>query len=195
MSLYDLTVAVGEDAFSLRAHACAVHYTPADGRYNLPASTTLYVLSAVGPGTAVKGCAAALNRANRELTKLTFHSMPKGELAWWEGRPISGHFCGFRTNYTRLAMDTWQMLALARDRSLLTSDDDESLWQYLKSDRFTTPLLRPWLPEVVKQLRAKQWIRGLHAFGCRPCLAHVHQDRLDEMVSTLVAAKALTIEE
>jgi hypothetical protein len=192
--LHPFTITADKEQVTLRASACAVTEPIGGASYGYTPESTLYVLSAIGPGSAVKAAAAMLNRTDRHLTVLRFTDLPQ-ELRWWNNRTIRGHYGGIKASYHRLAMDVWQMMAIVKDRQLVISDDDESLWQFLKGDQFTTPLLRSWLPEVVKQLRTKNYIQNLRSFGCQPCQVRVAQDKLDEIVSTLVTAGALKIEE
>lgn len=191
--LHDVYIRSGDESHSLRAHACAVG-APVGGEYGGEPYCPLYVLGAIGAGSAVKAAAAMLNKDQRHLTTVRFLQMPE-ERKWWTNRTIHGHYSGVKVHYSRLAMDTWQMLAIAKDRNLVISEDDESLWQFLKGDVFTTPLLRSWLPEVVKQLRKQDHVKSLHAFGCQPCKIHIDQNKLDAIVSTLVGCGALAIGE
>lgn len=193
-TLHPFTITADKEQVTLRANACAATEPIGGNNYGYVPESTLYILSAIGPGSAVKAAAAMLNRNDRHLTTLRFTDMG-APLQWWNNRTIRGHYSGFKASYTRLAMDVWQMLAIAKDRQLVVSDDDESIWQFLKGEQFTTPLLRSWLPEVIKQLRTKNYLVNLRSFGCQPCQVRVAQDKLDEIVSTLVTAGALRIEE
>lgn len=193
MKLHKFTVTCGEEMFNLHANACAATYhRPSVAS---AAITSLYVLSAVGPSVSVKACAAALNRAERETTTVKFFGMGQ-EAIWWDKREISGSYAGMRVQYTQLAMDCWHMMAISKDKQLLLSDDDETIWRHLTGDKFTTPMLREWLPHIIHALKTKKaFDDSMKTFGCRATRLKLTQKTLDEIVTTLVASGVCKIPE
>jgi hypothetical protein len=59
---------------------------------------------------------------------------------------------------------------------------EPALWQELKSTRFTTPLLREWMPYVEAGLRAVNRLEDAHCYGCLCGLLTATTQKLDEIV-------------
>ena len=59
---------------------------------------------------------------------------------------------GYRLDTHRLGFGSIHALFTCRQQGFLPNDSDDALWQELKQERFTTPLLRGWLPYIRKEL-------------------------------------------
>jgi hypothetical protein len=57
---------------------------------------------------------------------------------------------GYRIDAHRLGLGSIHALFTCRQQGFLPNDSDDALWQELKQERFTTPLLRGWLPYARK---------------------------------------------
>ena len=64
-------------------------------------------------------------------------------------------------------------LFTCRQPGFLLNDSDDALWQELKQERFTTPLLRGWLPYVRKELEISNLLDRCHTLDC----TLLHPDR------------------
>jgi hypothetical protein len=53
-----------------------------------------------------------------------------------------------------------------RRQGLLINDSDEARWQELKQERFTTPLLRGWLPHIRKELEVSNPFARCYTLDC-----------------------------
>jgi hypothetical protein len=62
---------------------------------------------------------------------------------------------GYRIDAHRLGYGSIHAIFTARQQGFLPNDGDDALWQELKQERFTTPMLRAWLPYVRKELELK----------------------------------------
>ena len=56
------------------------------------------------------------------------------------------------------------------------------LWQELKQERFTTPLLRGWLPHIRKELELKSLLTRCHTLDCTCCILAATSIDLDSIV-------------
>lgn len=105
--------------------------------------------------------------------------------------------CGYRSYSQPLGLHTWHMVLVSKRPGLLLSMDDETIWQELSGPRFTTPLLRAWMPHILGRL--KEWSndgRGIieaDAWGCAPGILDVTGDRLDAIVTQGLSNGSLTI--
>lgn len=169
MTLPTLHISAEERSFSLRCDAMAV-----DGY-------ALMVASAAGPHTSVQAVSAALQSGAR----LSFSV--RGSDAIQTNGEGSGYLWKFPGGYNvyrhKLGFDTWHMLALAKSPELLTTVSEEAVWQALRKDRYTTPLLRGWLPYVTTELIASGLLKRLKAFGCEAAMLTASVEELDGIVS------------
>ena len=60
---------------------------------------------------------------------------------------------------------------------------EEALWQELQDVRFTTPLLREWMPYIEQTLRSEERLEDAHAFNCHCGILSASTKSLDEIVS------------
>ena len=82
-------------------------------------------------------------------------------------RPALG---GYRLDTHRLGFGSIHALFTCRQQGFLPNDSDDALWQELKQERFTTPLLRGWLPYVRKELELKSLLSRCHTHDCTCCV-------------------------
>jgi hypothetical protein len=77
--------------------------------------------------------------------------------------------CG-RRNWSvsdhRIGFGSIHALFTCRHQGFLPNDSDDALWHALKQERFTTPLLRVWLPYVRKVLELKNLLARCHTLDC-----------------------------
>lgn len=59
---------------------------------------------------------------------------------------------------------------------------EEMLWRELNSPRFTTPILRAWVPYLEAELRACNRLEDAHVFNCKCGILAVTTPKLDEIV-------------
>ncbi len=59
---------------------------------------------------------------------------------------------------------------------------EESLWQELNTTRFTTPILREWIPFIDRKLRECNRLENAHVYGCQCGILTATTTKLDEIV-------------
>jgi hypothetical protein len=91
-------------------------------------------------------------------------------------------FCGYRLDTHRLGFGSVHALFTCRQQGFLPNDTDDALWQELKQERFTTPLLRGWLPYVRKELELKGLLCRCHTLDCTCCVLTAASADLDSIV-------------
>ena len=94
-------------------------------------------------------------------------------------RPASG---GYRIDAHRLGFGSIHALFTCRQQGFLPNDSDDALWQELKQERFTTPLLRGWLPYIRKELELKSLLSRCHTLDCTCCVLTATSADLDSIV-------------
>lgn len=97
----------------------------------------LTLSAAIQGGTIAKALRAALADAGKAEFILDGGGMPKQAYR---------HETGYRVAITRLGYDLYHCVALANVEGLIPRWGPEGLWTEMMSERYTTPLLRSWLP-------------------------------------------------
>jgi hypothetical protein len=91
---------------------------------------------------------------------------------------------GYRIDAHKLGLGSIHALFTCRQQGFLPNDSDDALWQELKQERFTTPLLRGWLPYVRKELELKNLLDACYTLDCTCCVLTATTADLDAIVET-----------
>ena len=94
-------------------------------------------------------------------------------------RPVLG---GYRLDTHRLGFGSVHALFTSRQPGFLPNDSDDALWQELKQERFTTPLLRGWLPVIRTELELKSLLTRCQTLDCTCCVLTATSADLDSIV-------------
>jgi hypothetical protein len=89
---------------------------------------------------------------------------------------------GYRLDSHRLGFGSVHALFTCRQDGFLPNDSDDALWQELKQERFTTPLLRGWLPYIRRELELKSLLSRCHTLDCTCCILTATSTELDSIV-------------
>jgi hypothetical protein len=160
--------------------------------------STIVLVSVAGPQTAVKSFAAALN----ENCKLSVNvdgldvqlSDGTSEPAqrWRDFERVSGQG-KYKVTMHRLGFNYVQCTARLKDPRLLPAVTDESLWAQLRSNRFTTPILRTWVPWLMEAMLEEGQLEKLPSFQCQPGMLNLDVGGLDGLVSRGVTEGRLIV--
>jgi len=157
------------------------------GSYN----STLAIASLIGPATSVKAAAAILNtNLSAEIRTSDFNCE-----TMCNSYRVERSDAGYRVYRHRLPLPfaIWHCLAVAKDSRLIPHMSDEALWMKLKSDAFTTPILRGWMPWLRWAMERENLLRYPPAFQCSPAVFYCDQSALDNLVSDGLREGNLTI--
>jgi hypothetical protein len=106
--------------------------------------------------------------------------------------------CG-RRNWSvsdqRIGFGSIRVLFTCRQQGFLPNDSDDALWQELKQERFTTPLLRGWLPHVRTELELKNLLARCHTLDCTCCILSATSADLDSIVEFGLKNGLISIQE
>ena len=86
-------------------------------------------------------------------------------------------------------------LFTCRQQGFLPNDSDDALWQELKKERFTTPILRGWLPYIRKELELKSLLVRCHTLDCTCCILTATSADLDSIVELGLKKVFIVIQE
>lgn len=156
----------------------------------------LFAFSVLGPQIQIKALAAMLGSNN---IKVAFEAL---EIPLRMGdRTIDPYRTklfdpgdGFRLHRIKHPQNQAQLVALSRSPQFLLSMTEESLWKELSGPRFTTPLLRSWMPALTQELKDREMLRPLATFHADCGQLALEQEELDEIVSYLVTNGRVSIE-
>jgi hypothetical protein len=139
----------------------------------------VFIASVVAPETAAKALVAVLRTTNK-VRMNAFNCSPISSY-----RDLAGHEDGYRVYRQRLEYDNWHILAVAKSELLLPEVSEDCLWQQLRSERFTTPLLRSWLPWLMERLLDLDYeggIKRIECFGCSAGVLLADTEKIDKLV-------------
>lgn len=163
--------------FKLRCDAIALH------------EKEILLLSVSGSETAVKALTAGLRSSTLDQKRIEYTA----HLGCVNEALLTKCPEGYRVYRAKLSYGLWHVLLLARREGFLPAVTDETLWQLLQSPRFTTPLLRQWVPWLGQEMRRKGIIVQLTQSGCDAGLILADNDMLDDLVRQGVKRRHLAI--
>jgi hypothetical protein len=162
------------------------------------------MVSVIGASTAIKGLRGALNTAGNSGLSIHLDSAHLARPAAGPGREEQKYFNRadylrrnehrYRSFTHRLGYDWVHALFLAKDPDFLPSVDEDAIWRALKSSRFTTPVLRGWMPWLVGRLRREGRLAYLYGQDCRCGRLDLTTPQLDAIVADGLRAGRLRIE-
>lgn len=89
---------------------------------------------------------------------------------------------GYQCHTHKLGYGLAHALFLSRTDGFMKVVSPESLWQEVSGPRFTTPIIREWMPYVERQLRDQELLEEAHCFGCSCGVLSAVTHHLDEIV-------------
>jgi hypothetical protein len=163
--------------FKLRCDAIGLH------------EKEILLLSVAGSETAVKAMTAGLRSSTRDQKRIdyTVHLDNVNETF------LTKCPDGYRVYRAKLGYGLWHVLCIAKREGFLPVVSEETVWQLLQSDRFTTPLLRAWVPWLCREMKRKGILVELNQSGGQAGLIQADNETLDELVSTGVRQRQLAI--
>jgi hypothetical protein len=171
--------------------------------------SNVLMMSVVGHGSDIKAARALMTAANSDKTQVVAAGpkLLKAKLnpavanyhekqPWSPGRlwPRPG---GYLVQNVRLEYGLYQSMFVSKDPGFMISATDEACWAILKSDQFTTPILREWLPYIKGELTTKGLLSycdvAPHSLEC--AILEATTADIDAIVSDGLSSKKLLITE
>lgn len=185
IELPPLIVKTTKSEFRLRSHAAA-WASEYGGKLKVYGRNRdcpgLLMLSATGPDTAVKSVRATLYQPDVEAELVlengdTFQQMIKAKTAF-DGKPVT-----YSATVVKLAPGVIHLVALAKISGLVPNMSDDHLWAELTSPRYTTPLLRAWIPWLKQVMAQGGGIVVADGFASTVGVLKTEPDELDALVT------------
>jgi hypothetical protein len=149
----------------------------------------ILLLSVVGHETSVKALTAGLRSSAKDQKRIEY-SAHVGSI---HERSLTKCREGYRVVRTKLEYGLWHVLCLAKREGFLPVMTEEAVWQMLQSNRFTTPLLREWMPFLYRRMKYRQIIVELTQSGCQAGLLLADTETLDTLVTEGICDGKLAI--
>ncbi len=187
VELPSLIVKTAKSQFRLRCHAAA--WSNAYGgnvtvhrRYKR-GFPGLLLLSATGPDTAVKSVRATLYQPDVDAEFIlddgdTTPQMLKARLTF-DGKPVT-----YGAAIAKLAPGVIHLVALAKIPGLMPNMGDDHLWAELSGPRYTTPLLRAWIPWLKQAMTEGDGIVVAEGVAATVGVLKTEPDELDTLVAS-----------
>lgn len=153
--------------FKLRCDAIGLH------------DQEILLLSVVGAETSVKALTAGLRSSGADQKRIDYAA----QVGTINATRLSKCPQGYRIYHSKLEYNLWHVLCLARRDGFLPVLTEETVWQLLQKDPFTTPLAREWIPWLVEQMKEGGSLVELSQSGCQAGLLLADSDTLDALVS------------
>ena len=175
----------GVNEIAVRCNAFAAHREPFS-------DDQLKVVAFAGPSSTVKAAIAMLY--SKSACVVTASKVPG----------FSAHFKAVKSRETKWHVHKtplgdpryrlWHAIAWDKsDDRLMLDYSEDSLWAVLRSDKFTTPILRSWVPAIRKHLLDQRKLQPLTAWGCSPGIFVASDKTLDDVVCGGVLSGELEI--
>ena len=118
-----------------------------------------------------------------------------GNPDWMANIPgrLTPHAEGYQVFTHKLGYGMAHALFMTRMPGFMKVVTEESLWQELNSPRFTTPVLREWIPYIESTLRFEDRLEDAHVFGCRCGVLTATTQSLDKIVTEGLQQQELII--
>lgn len=154
---------------------------------------TVYLLSIVAESQKCKGIGAALNsNAAVSFSGEDFRYQVGGNPVYVPcEKSLSRCAGGYRRHTHRLGYGWMQAMYVARSPGFLPSVSEEALWQELNTNRFTTPILREWLPYLTEKLLDRELLSYLPGHRCECGLLTASTADLDLIVTDGIQKRML----
>ena len=181
-----------DSAFTVRCESIA--WRNFQGYGSTPA---LLTLSVVGTDTAIKAIRAMLWEPPCSVD--FYLSRPDEDGDGWTTTRFEKHrnggrsFLGYECRTARLDNHCVHLVAKAKLDGLLADVSDTALWAELNSDRYTTPLIRPWVPAIRARLLKEELLVEGSGHNTNAGVLLADSDSLDVVVSEGVRGGAMTM--
>lgn len=196
IELPQLVVKTGKSEFRLRCHAAAWAH-PYGGsvqvyRRHSEDCPGLLLLSATGPDTSCKSVRATLYEPGIDA-EFVLHGPEETTRIVKARTSFGGKTVSYSAAIAKLAQGVIHLVALAQIPGLMPNMSDDHLWTELSSQRYTTPLLRPWTAWLKDEMARIGSIVMAKGCGADVGVLTTSPEELDDLVSKGVRERHLAL--
>jgi hypothetical protein len=100
---------------------------------------------------------------------------------------------GYVTHVHKLDYGMAHALIMTKAPGFMKIVTDETIWQELTDTRFTTPVLRDWVPYINERMRYLEILEEAHCFNCNCGYMSATTQQLDDIVTEGLRSGAIRI--
>lgn len=141
-------------------------------------STIITALSVAGSSTSVKSVRAALSTGN-----ITFYLHGSDAIGEWV--QFSRYKGGYKFGWHRLTHDFYHMVAVAKMPGFMPQYSHDALYWELKSNRYTTPIIREWVPMLESELQSRGLLTVKEQHGITSGVLDATSQDLDDSLQAI----------
>ena len=187
IELPQLIVKTDKSQFRLRCHAVAwageYGGTVKIHRRHSRDFPGLLLLSATGPDTSIKSARATLYQPDVAAEFILNDGDKTPQIikarTTFDGKPVTYHAA-----VTKLAPGVIHLVALANIPGLMPNMSDDHLWTELSGTRYTTPLLRSWIPWLKQAMIESSGIVVAKGFASTVGVLKTGPNELDDLIAS-----------
>jgi hypothetical protein len=144
----------------------------------------LLLASVIGDQQILRGMAAALNNnggtmeIKTEKFRVTLGDASAEPSALHRSKDVT-----YECRFVKLPYGKAHGMFISRSAGFMPAITEPHLWQDLTSPRFSTPLLREWMPYVTAQLQERKLLIPVPGFRCECARLVATGDDLDTIIS------------
>ena len=140
-------------------------------------------------------CASETTKSQVRAIAAGVHTNVPGRETWYASTPgtLIPTSDGYLVYTHKLGYGMAHALFVTKAQGFMMIVTPESLWRELNTTRFTTPLLKEWVPYIEKRLRADNLLEDAHVFNCTCGILSATTSKLDEIVTDGLKKWLITI--
>lgn len=108
-------------------------------------------------------------------------------------RVATRHDDGYDIHVHRLPYGNYHVVLIAKAGNMLMSRDPENLWNLLMTERYTTPLLKHWMPWLYDELKSLGKILPTWSNNSTTAILKLTTPELDKLVERGIRSGALVV--
>jgi hypothetical protein len=160
----------------------------------------IYMVSMVAPAQLVKAVRAMLapNVTKSDRVRVEFVDLKvRDRDNDYEHNAGFGHSIseGYNCYVHKLDYGLVHAMFVTKSEKFLPEMSDAAIWKALKHEKRSTPVIRDWLPYIVKQLKENKSLHHCHTYRCDCGVLEADDKVLDMIVSRGLLLKEITIPE
>ncbi len=173
----------------------AIPNTPFD-RIAISGRGELLLVSFVAPTQTIKQIRAILHTGTRvNIVAGSIKVKQPSSEPYTAHQPGNLHpsAAGYTTFIHKLDYGQAHALMITKAPGFMKVVTDETIWQELTDPRFTTPVLREWVPYISEEMHGRFILEEAHVFNCNCGIMSATTVELDEIVTDGLRSRSIHI--
>lgn len=168
--------------------------------YKIDDRNSVMAMSIIGSATGCKAVTAALQAGKSTSAILRLEGAAPAIQTYETLRGFLGGYTIKKVALKNSSMTSYHVAAVAKHDRLIVDLTESALWSTLRSESFTTPILRSWIPWIMQEMLKRDchgstnvMLEKLRCFQMNCAVVNATSDDLDQLVSDGVQSGELEI--